>query len=331
LNSSTATTASPSDVGSVPSSATPAAPVLPEDLAGVEEVVPAHPALLDDEAGALGEPEETDDVPPGPSAVPQAAGPKPRIAEAVAKDLGRARRRVRQQLRDAKVSEDMRRAFDAGTRAGVPDEELRSLVEELEREKMVKGGFSKRAAGEWAGLARTACEAALAAVVPVVVEPIPVATPAPAQATPPPPPQPVTFKGLNADLVAKEAGSVLWVLESLAEMTAGKKLDLMKPRERVLFKGHAAERKVTGDPVSRLTELWAVTRAESITKKGPNASPEAPIWEVAAYVAALVCAVAPEDPAATVSKVKALFKTGSTGAARALRGLAGKLKNRRSA
>jgi hypothetical protein len=318
-----------------------------EDLSGVEEVEPTHEELLGDELPEVEPTHEEllgDDM--AGEAVPAAAPAVVALPEVpaqpaqprVVKDLDRARRRVRQSLRAAETMEAIREACDRGLVVGVPPAALAGEVAKVGAERVAnaKGKQAKQVAEQWGRLARAACAQAVAAakppepaqvVPPAGAAPVVPAAGSPVPGSPPAPPVKVLYRGQDPDKVEAAAESILWIVDSLAELTAGKSLDLMKARERVLFKGHPAERVVRGDPVTRFTELLAVRRAAA----APTTGVESPTWELGAYALAVGLAMLPEDPAAMVRKVKELWSQGSIGAARGVAGLVAKLQKRKPA
>ncbi|WP_375764817.1 hypothetical protein NR798_24175 [Archangium gephyra] len=287
------------------------------ELRGVDVVDPAHPELLDTAAAGEVAPAHEELLGaarpgrPAPS-MPRARGAQCAPAGAAVKQgeaLGRAARRVRQSLRDEETPEALRSIFERCNVATYPAGALEAVVAGVADERRKAAGAvpaAVEAAGEWERMARAALASVAAA--PPVVEDVP-------ELEEPGEPlrEPVLVNGIPVERIEAAAGPIAWWLERLAGLTRGTWCDLTLPCDRTIFRGRGeAERKISGVPLDRLTELLATRKASKVPA---GAEVESPTWELAAYVVALVVAVAPKG-ATAASKLVPLAHRGSVNAAR---------------
>lgn len=304
-------------------------------LAGVSTVEPVHEELLE-AAGEEETAEEVRQVAPGPAApTPAPTGKRleaPTLPPASSEAHGRKRRRATQNLANAEGLEAIRKVLERALACGLTPDELEALVLKVASERARNAGRRREAveaAQQWEHTARLALGSVRASP-PEVRDaetepadaggaPAPAAAPATPTPTPTPaPPPPKLVRGQPVERVATAAEQMVFVLESLAKLTAGKKLDLTKPVERVLFADDPELRRVVrGDPVGNLLTSMAVARAA----KTPAGEPvESPWWEVGACVVALGAAVLPES-GEVLGRIVSVAQRGSVGAAKVVRRL----------
>ncbi|WNG57954.1 hypothetical protein F0U59_26770 [Archangium gephyra] len=301
-------------------------------LHGVDVVTPNHPELLTAVAEAAEAPEpvkgtasagasQSSPRARGAQCAPAGVPPAPSSAEAHARRL----RRVRQNLRTTDDPAALSTVVDRAGQVGVSAGELEQLIVTVARERRGRAATPEGQAlvEEWERAARVACSRLAAA--PPVIEDVPAGDEEPAAE--PPAPEAVLVDGIPVERVQAAAEPIAWWLKRLARLTQGTAFDLTECEEFTIFKGRgAAERTITGSPVTRLTELLAKNRAANVVDSEEAA--EAPTWELAAYGVALAVALAPRC-AGALKQAGALAHRGSISAARAAVRLVGNLRGRR--